>query len=204
MNQRKTAKTKSAGVRSKAPYIHPNALVETEDIGSGTRIWAFAHVMKGAKIGADCNICDHAFVESNVMLGNNVTIKNGVSVWDGVRIEDAVFVGPNAVFTNDPNPRAEIKKNREAFEPTLIKKGATIGANATIVCGQTLGAYSFVAAGSVVTRDVPDHALVMGVPARVTGWICRCANRLKLSGSRAKCGKCGRSYKKIENGLREA
>ena len=162
-------------------FIHPNALVETTDIGEGTRVWAFAHVMKGAVVGKHCNICDHAFVESNVTIGEGVTIKNGVAVWDGVTLGDHVFVGPNAVFTNDLNPRAEVKKTREQFVLTEVREGASIGANTTIVCGVTIGRYAFVGAGTVVIRDVPDYALVVGNPARQIGFMCQCGERLPES-----------------------
>jgi acetyltransferase-like isoleucine patch superfamily enzyme len=186
---------------SSGVFIHPQALVETADIGAGTRVWAFAHVMKGAQVGRNCNICDHAFVESNARLGDNVTVKNGVAIWDGVTIEDGVFLGPNAVLTNDLRPRAEVKKPREQWlTPTLIRKGATIGANATVVCGITVGAYAFVAAGAVATRDVPDYALLLGVPGRIAGWVCRCGARLSLSGLKAFCTCCGRIFRK--SGLR--
>lgn len=190
-------------LNNKRPFIHPKALVETGQIGPGTRVWAFAHIMKGAHIGASCNICDHVFIESNVRLGRNVTVKNGVAIWDRVEIEDDVFLGPNAVLTNDPNPRAEVKKGREQLASTLVRKGATIGANATILCGLTIGRYSFVGAGTVVTRDVPDHALVLGVPGRIQGWMCRCAARLRLIRSKAKCPECGRAYKHSKRGLSE-
>lgn len=189
--------------KSDGTFIHPQALVESDEIGSGTRVWAFAHIMKGARIGTDCNVCDHVFIESNVQLGNNVTIKNGVAIWDRVTIEDDVFLGPYAVLTNDPNPRAEVKKTREQWAPTLIQKGATIGANATILCGLTIGRYAFVAAGAVVTRDVPDYALVMGVPGRIKGWMCRCAAQLRLGRSGVKCTHCGRTFKRLRNGLSE-
>jgi len=162
-------------------FIHPNALVETTDIGEGTRVWAFAHVMKGAVVGKHCNICDHAFVESNVTIGDGVTIKNGVAVWDGVTLGDHVFVGPNAVFTNDLNPRAEVKKTREQFVLTDVREGASIGANTTIVCGVTIGRYAFIGAGTVVIRDVPDYALVVGNPARQIGFMCQCGERLPKS-----------------------
>lgn len=184
--------------------VHPRALVESSSIGPGTRIWAFAHVMKGAEIGSGCNLCDHVFVESNAKIGNNVTVKNGVAVWDGVEIEDDVFLGPYAVLTNDPNPRVEFKKPREQWLRTLIRRGATIGANATVLCGITVGAYAFVAAGAVVTKDVPDHALIVGVPGRVAGWMCRCATPLRLIHGQAKCATCGRVYRKSGAGLREA
>jgi UDP-2-acetamido-3-amino-2,3-dideoxy-glucuronate N-acetyltransferase len=182
-------------------FIHPNALVESGMIGEHTRIWAFAHVMKGAEIGIGCNICDHTFIESNAKLGNNVTVKNGVAIWDGVVIEDDVFLGPNVVLTNDPNPRAEIKKPRERWLPTLIHRGATVGANATVLCGMNIGSYAFVAAGAVVTRSVPDYALIVGVPGEIVGWMCRCARRLRVMRGKAKCTSCGRSYKKTGEGL---
>jgi UDP-2-acetamido-3-amino-2,3-dideoxy-glucuronate N-acetyltransferase len=162
-------------------FVHPRALVETEDIGEGTRVWAFAHVMKGAVVGKNCNICDHAFVESNVTVGDGVTIKNGVAIWDGVSLGDHVFVGPNAVFTNDLNPRAEVKKSREQYVETKVQEGASIGANATIVCGVTIGPYAFIGAGTVVIRDVPAYALVVGNPARQIGNMCECGESLPES-----------------------
>ena len=137
-------------------------MVESDDIGANTRVWAFAHVMAGASIGKDCNIGDHAFVEAGVRLGNNVTVKNGVAVWGGVEVEDDVFLGPNCVFTNDPNPRAYIKKTGDSLVSTRVRTRATIGANATIVCGITIGQYAFIGAGTVVIRDVPDFAMVVG------------------------------------------
>lgn len=172
-------------------YVHPKALVETNQIGSRTRIWAFAHVMKGAIIGSDCNICDHSFVESSVKIGNRVKIKNGVAVWEKVTIEDDVFLGPNCVLTNDINPRASIAKGSEGFLPTLIKKGATIGANATIVCGITIGEYAFIAAGAVVTKNVPDYALMVGVPAKLKGYVCQCGEKIDFS----KPCSCGNRYR---------
>jgi UDP-2-acetamido-3-amino-2,3-dideoxy-glucuronate N-acetyltransferase len=175
-------------------FIHPKALVESNDIGPGTRIWAFAHVMKSARIGSGCNICDHSFIESNAILGNNVTVKNGVSIWDRIEIGDNVFIGPNAVFTNDLNPRAEVKKPREEWLPTVIKNGATIGANATVLCGITVGRYAFIAAGTVVTADVPDYAMAIGVPGRLSGWMCACGTRIQMSGVEGSCEQCGRRY----------
>jgi UDP-2-acetamido-3-amino-2,3-dideoxy-glucuronate N-acetyltransferase len=170
--------------------IHQAALCESTDIGAGTRIWAFTHVMKGARIGTDCNICDHVFVEDGAVVGNRVTVKNNTLIWDGVSIEDDVFVGPNVVFTNDLKPRATIRKNRESFIGTLVQRGATIGANATIVCGVTIGPMAFVGAGSVVTRDVHAHALAIGNPARQIAWVCECGERLPDT---LACT-CGRGY----------
>jgi acetyltransferase-like isoleucine patch superfamily enzyme len=182
---------------------HPLALVESFDIGEGTRIWAFAHVMKDARIGRDCNIGEHCYIEQGVTLGNNVTVKNGVNVWTGVTIEDNVFLGPNCVLTNDPNPRAYIKKSADSLVETLIRNNATIGANATIVCGVSLGQYAFVGAGAVVIRSVPDFALVVGNPARQIGWMCECAQRIPMTAKAdaVYCPHCQRAYRRGENGL---
>ncbi|MEO6326417.1 MAG: WxcM-like domain-containing protein [Thermoanaerobaculia bacterium] len=150
-------------------FRHPAALVESERIGSGTRVWAFAHILPNAVVGQDCNICDHVFIENDVVVGDRVTVKCGVQLWDGVRIEDDVFVGPNATFTNDLYPRS--RKRPETFATTHVNKGASIGANATILCGLTIGAGAMVGAGAVVTRDVPPHAIVVGNPARITGYV---------------------------------
>lgn len=177
-------------------FKHPTALVESNDIGTGTRIWAYTHIMKGAKIGEECNICDHSFVESGAILGNKVTIKNGVSIWDKVTIEDEVFIGPNAALTNDLWPRS--KKSDWQIVETLIKKGATIGANATIVCGVTIGQYAMIGAGSVVTRDVTDYSLYYGNPARHHGWVCKCNKKLVFDLNTSKC-QCGREYQKTQN-----
>jgi UDP-2-acetamido-3-amino-2,3-dideoxy-glucuronate N-acetyltransferase len=146
-------------------YQHPNALVESKKIGSGTRIWAFAHVLPGAAIGADCNICDHVFIENDVVVGDRATIKCGVQLWDGVRIEDDVFVGPNVTFTNDPMPRS--KQHLDRFPETIVKRGASLGANATILPGITIGQHAMVGAGAVVTRSVPPYSVVIGSPARI-------------------------------------
>lgn len=177
--------------RDPSVFVHAQALCETDDVGPRTRVWAFAHVMKGAKVGSDCNVCDHAFIESGAVLGNRVTVKNAVLVWDKVTIEDDVFLGPNCVFTNDMNPRVAFKKPPEKFLPTLVKSGASIGANATIVCGVTVGENAFVGAGSVVIRDVPAHALIAGNPSRRIGWMCACGEKLSAS---LTCS-CGRRYK---------
>jgi acetyltransferase-like isoleucine patch superfamily enzyme len=193
---------------AKLYFAHPQALVEADDkdIGPGTRIWAFAHVLPGARIGSECNICDHAFIETGAVLGNNVTVKNGVAIWQGVTVEDNVFLGPNCVLTNDPNPRAYIKKSGEALAPTLIRANATLGANTTILCGVTIGRYAFVGAGAVVLRTVPDFALMVGNPARQVGWMCRCARRLPLAvsadmNSSTKCPHCQAQFAATATGL---
>jgi UDP-2-acetamido-3-amino-2,3-dideoxy-glucuronate N-acetyltransferase len=149
-------------------FQHPQSLVESSNVGRGTRIWAFAHVLPGAVIGEDCNICDHTFVENDVRLGNRVTIKSGVQLWDGVTLEDDVFVGPNVTFTNDPFPRN--KQHPPEFARTIVRKGASIGANATLLPGLTIGAHAMVGAGAVVTRSVPPYAIVVGNPARIVGY----------------------------------
>ena len=181
-------------------FVHELALCETDEIGPRTRVWAFAHVLPGARIGADCNVCDHAFVEGGVVLGDSVTVKNNVLLWDGVTVEDQVFLGPNAVFTNDASPRAAFPKGRDGWLPTLVRRGATVGANATVLCGVTVGRFALVGAGSVVTADVPDHALVVGNPARRVGWACECGQRLP---DNLECG-CGRRYRQAESGLARA
>ena len=146
-------------------FVHENALLESEQVGGGTRVWAFAHVLPGARIGVDCNICDHVFIENDVVIGDRVTVKPGVQLWDGLRIDDDVFVGPNATFTNDPAPRS--KQHLDEHPLTVVRRGASIGANATILPGLTIGQYAMVGAGSVVTRSVPPYAVVVGNPARI-------------------------------------
>lgn len=150
-------------------FQHSHALVESNRIGKGTRIWAFVHVLPGAVIGEDCNICDHVFIENDVVVGDRVTIKCGVQLWDGVMLEDDVFVGPNATFTNDMFPRS--KQYPDSFSRTLVQKGASIGANATLLAGITIGENAMIGAGAVVTKDVPPNAIVVGNPARVKGYV---------------------------------
>ncbi len=150
-------------------FCHPNAIVESDNIGKGTRIWAFAHVLPRAIIGDDCNLCDGTFIENDVRLGNRVTVKCGVQIWDGITVEDDVFIGPNATFTNDPFPRS--KHYPQAYARMLIRKGASIGANATILPGLTIGQYAMVGAGAVVTKNIPPYAIVVGNPARIVGYV---------------------------------
>ncbi|VTU18980.1 WxcM-like domain-containing protein [Variovorax sp. PBL-E5] len=160
-------------------FAHPNALCESSQIGAGTRVWAFAHVLPQARIGGECNICDHVFIENDVVIGDRVTIKCGVQVWDGVRIEDDVFVGPNVTFTNDLFPRS--KQYPEAFGRTTIQSGASLGANSTILPGITVGRNAMVGAGAVVTRSVPPNAIVVGNPARITGYVDAAARTVAAS-----------------------
>lgn len=173
-------------------FVHERALCESDQIGPRTRVWAFAHVMKGAVVGADCNLCDHVFVESGAVIGNNVTVKNNVMVWDRVTIEDDVFLGPNVVLTNDLMPRAAFKKGPEEFLPTVVQQGATLGANSTIVCGVTIGCNAFVGAGAVVVHNVAPHAVVVGNPAQRIGWMCACGVKLEDS---LTCSSCDRAYR---------
>jgi acetyltransferase-like isoleucine patch superfamily enzyme len=194
------------GRTGKAFFAHPKALVETDAIGPGTRVWAFAHILAGASIGSNCNIGDHCFIEGGAVIGDNVTIKNGVSVWANVHVERDAFLGPNCVFTNDPNPRAYIKKGPETLVATRIGAGSSLGANATIVCGHQVGRYAFIGAGAVVVGNVPDFALVVGNPARQIGWMCVCAERLPLSGevslgTLCRCEHCGSEFAVAEGGL---
>jgi UDP-2-acetamido-3-amino-2,3-dideoxy-glucuronate N-acetyltransferase len=169
-------------------FIHPTAIVdEPASLGEGTKVWHFCHVSSGAVIGRACTLGQNVFVASSVRIGDGVRIQNNVSLYDGVEIADDVFLGPSCVFTNVSNPRSFVSR-RHAFEKTVVGRGATTGANATIVCGNTIGQYAFVAAGAVVSRDVPAHALVMGVPARPLGFMCRCGEKLP---SERRCAVCG-------------
>jgi UDP-2-acetamido-3-amino-2,3-dideoxy-glucuronate N-acetyltransferase len=170
-------------------FIDPGAV-----IGEGTKIWHFSHVMPGAVIGAACNLGQNVVVMPGTRIGNNVKVQNNVSIYEGVTLEDDVFCGPSCVFTNVLNPRSHVSRKHE-YQPTLVRRGATIGANATIVCGITLGEYCFIGAGAVVTADVPPFGLMLGVPARRAGWMCQCGVRLKVSDGVARCAACGAGYR---------
>ena len=175
-------------------FVHPQALCESEQVGEGTRIWALAHVMAGAVVGKGCNLCGQTFIEEGAIVGDGVVVKNGVQVWDGVELEDDVFVGPNATFTNDLRPRAARPLPPADFVKTRVLRGASLGANVTVVCGNTIGASAFVAAGAVVTRDVAAHALVAGNPARRMAWVCECGDSLAAD---LGCS-CGRRYRLVD------
>jgi acetyltransferase-like isoleucine patch superfamily enzyme len=174
-------------------YLHSHALIDKgAKIGARTRVWAFAHILSGAIIGEDCNICDHTFIEGKVVLGNRVTVKCGVYLWDGVTAENDVFIGPAAVFTNDLKPRS--RQYPEDYGQTLLKQGSSIGANATILAGTTIGAWSLIGAASVVTKNVPDYAVVWGSPAIFRYWICKCTEIINFdSENYFKCS-CGEKY----------
>jgi UDP-2-acetamido-3-amino-2,3-dideoxy-glucuronate N-acetyltransferase len=190
--------------------IHPRALVETDDIGDGTRVWAFAHVMAGAKIGKHCNIGDHCFVETGAVIGDQCTIKNGTMIWEGVTLQEGVFVGPNVLFTNDLVPRsprlpdvhARYSEKKNWLVPTKIERGVAIGAGAVILAGITIGEFAMVAAGAVVTKSVPAHRLVMGFGARVSGFVCRCGQSLKFRAKSAICASCKTKYSSTKEGVR--
>ena len=177
--------------------IHATAIVETEKVGEGTNVWAYAHLMSGAVVGENCNIGDHTFVEGGASIGNGCTIKNGCLIWEGVSIGDGVFLGPGVIFTNDQfprSPRLDAAKNRyeskDWLSPTTVEQGCSIGAGAVICPGVKLGAYSMIGAGSVVTRDVPPHALVIGNPAKQAGLVCKCGKRAKTATAVPCCGQC--------------
>lgn len=197
-------KTVAAVRPDRGYFAHESAFIDDGvEIGKGTSIWHTSHILKGTRIGTHCKIGQNVVVGPNVVVGNGVKIQNNVSVYEGVTLEDYVFCGPSMVFTNVFNPRSEIPRMQE-LRPTLVKRGATLGANCTILCGLTVGRYSFIGAGAVVTKDVPDHALVRGNPARVSGWMCACGIKLTAKGKRVRCSACGAQYARTPAGMQPA
>lgn len=184
-------------------FLHESSYVDEPcEIGAGTKIWHFSHIMSGSVIGANCNLGQNVVISPDARLGNNVKVQNNVSVYTGVVCEDNVFLGPSCVFTNVINPRSHISR-RDEYKRTLVKEGASIGANATVVCGHTIGRYALIGAGAVVTADVPDYGLIMGVPGRLAGWVCACGERLRFVSQAATCAACGLSYQLSENEVTE-
>ena len=182
-------------------FVHESSYVDDHvKIGKGTKIWHFCHIQSGAEIGENCSMGQNVNVSNNVKIGNGCKLQNNVSVYEGVEMEDYVFCGPSMVFTNDLTPRAKYPKGSAGYKKTLLRTGTTVGANATIVCGHTIGKWAMIAAGAVVTKDVNDHALMAGVPAKQIGWVCECGNRL---GEDLSCEKCGRKYILEEGNLEE-
>ena len=176
--------------------VHKSSYIEKNvEIGKGTSVWYFCHISEGAKIGKNCNIGQNVFIDKNVKIGNDVKIQNNVSVYYGVEIEDGVFLGPSCVFTNVKNPRSLYPRKKSEYLKTKVKQGATIGANATIVCGNSIGKYAFIGAGAAVTKNVPDYAVVVGNPAKQIGWICECSEKIIFNKNLGKCVKCGMLYK---------
>lgn len=182
-------------------FVHETSFIDDDvSIGEKTKIWHFCHIQKGASIGESCSLGQNVNVSNHVRIGNGCKIQNNVSLYEGVELEDYVFCGPSCVFTNDLTPRAKYPKGSANYKKTLVKEGASIGANATIVCGHTVGKWALIGAGSVVTKDVPDHALILGVPGVQTGWVCECGSVLDDS---LCCSCCGRKYVKCDSGLEE-
>lgn len=182
-------------------FVHPTSIVDDNvKIGAGTKIWHFCHIQSGAQIGEKCSLGQNVNVSNNVKVGNGVKIQNNVSLYEGVELGDYVFCGPSCVFTNDITPRAKYPKGPSGYKKTVVEQGASIGANATIVCGHTIGKWALIGAGAVVTVNVPAHALMLGVPARLCGWACECGELLQET---LVCEKCGRRYRKTNNGLQE-
>jgi UDP-2-acetamido-3-amino-2,3-dideoxy-glucuronate N-acetyltransferase len=183
-------------------FVHESSYVDAGAVvGAGSKIWHFSHVMPGAVIGEGCNLGQNVVVMGGTRLGNNVKVQNNVSIYEGVILEDDVFCGPSCVFTNVTNPRSHVSRKTE-YRETRVKRGSTIGANATIVCGVTLGEFAFVGAGAVVTADVPAYGLMVGVPARRVGWMCQCGERLHLDKGEGSCPRCGAGYREGEGELR--
>lgn len=187
--------------KKNAHFVHETSIVDDNvEIGEKTKIWHFCHVQSGARIGKGCSFGQNVNVSNNVKIGDGCKVQNNVSIYEGVELEDYVFCGPSMVFTNDLTPRAKYPKGSTGYKKTVLHTGASIGANATVVCGHEVGRWAMVAAGAVVTKNVPDYALVAGVPAKQIGWVCECGNRL---GENLECSECGRKYKLIKNNVLE-
>ena len=182
-------------------FVHPTSVVDDDvEIGEGTKIWHFSHIQSGARIGKHCSLGQNVNVSNHVRIGDGCKLQNNVSLYEGVELEDYVFCGPSCVFTNDLTPRAKYPKGSAGYRRTLIREGASIGANATVVCGHTVGKWALIGAGAVVTSDVPAHALMLGVPARRRGWVCECGAVLPDT---LVCAECGRTYRETDGGLEE-
>ena len=187
--------------KKNAHFVHETSIVDDNvEIGEKTKIWHFCHVQSGARIGKGCSFGQNVNVSNNVKIGDGCKVQNNVSIYEGVELEDYVFCGPSMVFTNDLTPRAKYPKGSAGYKKTVLHTGASIGANATVVCGHEVGRWAMVAAGAVVTKNVPDYALVAGVPAKQIAWVCECGNRL---GENLECSECGRKYKLIKNNVLE-
>ncbi len=179
-------------------FVHETSLIDEDvSIGDGTRIWHFCHVQRGAHIGARCSLGQNVNISNNVRIGDGCKLQNNVSLYEGVELEDYVFCGPSCVFTNDLTPRAKYPKGPAGYKRTLVREGASIGANATIVCGHTVGRWALIGAGAVVTQNVPDYALMLGVPAQQRGWVCECGHVLHFDAPETSCPNCGRRYGKV-------
>ena len=186
-------------------FVHESSYIDDDvEIGDGTKIWYFCHVQKGARIGKNCSLGQNVNISNNVRIGDGCKLQNNVSLYEGVELENHVFCGPSCVFTNDLTPRAKYPKGCAGYLKTTVREGASIGANATIVCGHTVGRWALIGSGAVVTKDVPDYALMLGVPAEQKGWVCECGKRLQFEGDTTTC-RCGRSYKMSvkENAIHE-
>lgn len=183
-------------------FVHTTSIIDDDvEIGEGTKIWHFSHIQSGAKIGKNCSFGQNVNVSNNVKIGDGCKIQNNVSIYEGVELGDYVFCGPSCVFTNDLTPRAKYPKGHSGYKKTVVEKGASIGANATVICGKTIGKWALIGAGAVVTSNVPNYALMLGVPAKRKGWVCECGELLPANLS---CSKCKRKYRETDNGLEEA
>ena len=182
-------------------FVHDSSYVDEDvEIGEGTRIWYFCHIQRGARIGKRCSLGQNVNISNHVKIGDGCKLQNNVSLYEGVELEDYVCCGPSCVFTNDLTPRTKYPKGSAGYKKTLIREGASIGANATIVCGHTVGRWALIGAGAVVADNVPDHALMLGVPAKLAGYVCECGSRMKFENDQAVCAACGRTYQKTPDG----